>query len=381
VKKLRIGVVYGGRSSEHEVSVASAASILRHLDRERYEPIPILIGKDGCWKLPSKPPSTSSAGEVIELARRHVTGSLGREAHLLSYPCEEALLAITRSRTAGDGLAEVRSFGLDVVFPALHGPYGEDGAVQGLFELAGLPYVGAGVLASAAAMDKAVMKTLFAARGLPIPAHMVVARREWRSDPAAVSGRVLECIGLPLFVKPANMGSSIGIVKVKEEAALGAALDHAAEFDTKLMVESAVPGARDIECSVLGNSSPSASLPGEVIPSREFYDYEAKYLDESELLIPASLTPEQAEEVQRLALEAFVAVDCAGMARVDFLMERDTGRIYVNEINTIPGFTTISMYPKLWEASGLEYPALIDRLVALALERHAERRDLRTSLV
>lgn len=356
MKKLRVGVIYGGRSGEHEVSVASAASIFRHLDSSRYEPVPIRIEKNGRWTLGAKAPTAISAAEVLERARTEVL-----------QPVEPS--------------AAVAGSGLDVVFPVLHGPYGEDGTVQGLLELANVPYVGAGVLGSAAGMDKAVMKTLFAARGLPIAPYLVAMRREWTSDPRAVTDRVVRELGYPVFVKPANLGSSVGISKARTDTEFDGAMDMALEYDRKIVIEAAVPDARELECAVLGNDEPQASVSGEVIPSREFYDYQAKYIDEgSRLLIPAPLSAQEAADVRRLSIEAFRAVEGAGMARVDFLMARQTSELFVNEVNTIPGFTTISMYPKLWEATGLPYPALLDRLIQLALERHAEKQQLRTSL-
>ena len=356
MKKLRVGVIYGGRSGEHEVSVASAASIFKHLDSTRYEAVPIRIEKSGRWTRGGKAPDAISAADVFEHART------------------EALEPVEPSAAVGGS-------GLDVVFPVLHGPYGEDGTVQGLLELANVPYVGAGVLGSAVGMDKAVMKTLFAARQLPIVRHLVVLRREWTQDARTIGRRAAEELGYPMFVKPANLGSSVGISKARSDAEFTGAIDLALQFDRKIVVEAAVPDAREIECAVLGNDEPVSSVPGEIIPSREFYDYEAKYLDEgSRLLIPAPLDEAQAAEIRRLAIEAFRAVDGAGMSRVDFLVARKTGRTFVNELNTIPGFTTISMYPKLWEASGILYPALLDRLITLALERHAEKQQLRTSI-
>ena len=387
MKKLRIGVIYGGRSGEHEVSVASAASIIRHLDRSRYEPIPIRIEKDGRWTLADKAPTSISAADVIEHARVEAARPLrpGREAHLVAHPGEDTVLSIERRGAASDldptGTATVTGVGLDVVFPVLHGPYGEDGTVQGLLELANVPYVGAGVLGSAVGMDKAVMKTLFIAHTLPVGPYLVARRPEWSADAAAVTARVTKELGYPVFVKPANLGSSVGISKAKSDSDLVDAMELALQFDRKVVIEAAVPNAREIECAVLGNDDPQASVPGEVIPSREFYDYEAKYLDDgSQVVIPADLPDAQVREVQRLAVAAFRAVDCAGMARVDFFIDGVNGRIYLNEVNTIPGFTTISMYPKMWEASGLSYGALIDRLIALAIERHAEKQQLRTSI-
>jgi D-alanine-D-alanine ligase len=386
VKKLRVGVIFGGRSGEHEVSIASAASIIKHLDRARYEPVPIRIGKDGRWSLADKVPTSISAAEVIEQARLEGARSVrpGREAHFVAHPGEDTVLAIERRGAAGGseaGSATITGVGLDVVFPVLHGPYGEDGTVQGLLELANVPYVGAGVLGSAVGMDKAVMKTLFVAHGLPVGPYATVLRPEWDRSPRTVASRLETALGYPMFVKPANLGSSVGISKARSVAELDAAMELALQFDRKIVVEAAIPDVREIECAVLGNDDPEASIPGEIVPSREFYDYEAKYLDEgSKTLVPAPLAPEQVAEIQRLSIEAFKAVDGAGMARVDFLIAGQDGRIYVNEVNTIPGFTTISMYPKLWEASGLPYAALIDRLIALALERHAGKQQLRTSL-
>jgi D-alanine-D-alanine ligase len=386
VKKLRVGVIYGGRSGEHEVSVASAASILKHLDRTRYEPLPIRIEKDGRWTIADRLPTAISAAEVIEHARVATARPLrpGRETVLVAHPSEDTLLTIERqppSKSAVDvEQAVVTGLGLDVVFPVLHGPFGEDGTVQGLLELANVPYVGAGVMASAVGMDKAAMKVHFAARGLPVAAWVAFTAADWRRDSTRVSSAAL-ALGLPLFVKPANLGSSVGISKVKSDAELAPALEMALAFDRKVVIEAAVPDAREIECAVIGNDDPLASVAGEIIPSREFYDYEAKYLDDaSQTVIPADLTPAQVDEVRRLAIEAFRAIDGAGMARVDFLLSRTTGALYVNEINTIPGFTTISMFAKLWEASGLSYPALVDRLIELAVERHREKQNLRTSL-
>jgi D-alanine-D-alanine ligase len=386
VKKLRVGVIYGGRSGEHEVSVASAASIIKHLDRGRYEPVPIRIEKDGRWTLADKTPTAISAADVIEQARLEGARSIrpGREAHLVAHPGEDTVLAIERgsdSRADATGAATVTGVGLDVVFPVLHGPYGEDGTVQGLLELANVPYVGAGVLGSAVGMDKAVMKTLFAARDLPVGPYAVVLRPEWNRGASAVISRIAGELGYPVFVKPANLGSSVGISKAKSAGELETAMELALQFDRKVVIEAAIPKAREIECAVLGNDDPEASIPGEIVPSREFYDYEAKYLDEgSKALIPAPLTASQVADIQRLSIAAFRAVDGAGMARVDFLIAGETGEMYVNEVNTIPGFTTISMYPKMWEASGVSYTELVDRLITLALERHAEKQQLRTSI-
>jgi D-alanine-D-alanine ligase len=356
VTKLRVGVIYGGRSGEHEVSLASAASIFNHLDRARYEPVPIRIEKDGRWVLTGTPPTAISAADVLKQAPT------------------EALQSVEPTRA-------VSNTGVDVIFPVLHGPYGEDGTVQGLLELANVPYVGCGVLGSAVGMDKAVMKVLFAARGLPVGPYLVVLRHDWSREHEAITSRVRTGLCYPVFVKPANLGSSVGISKAKSDADFEAAMTLALQFDRKIVIEAAVPNAREIECAVLGNDEPEASVPGEIVPSREFYDYEAKYIDEgSAPLIPAPLSPEQAASIRRMSIEAFRAVDGAGMARVDFLMARDTGETFVNEVNTIPGFTTISMYPKMWAASGVAYGALLDRLIELAIERHAAKQQLRTSI-
>ena len=378
-------MLYGGRSGEHEVSLASAAAVFANLDRTRYEPVPLRIEKDGRWSLADRQPTAVSAAEVIEQARLEAARPTrgGREVHMVARPSEETILSIDRGITArlDQGQAVVTGLNLDVIFPVLHGPYGEDGTIQGLLELANVPYVGAGVLASAVGMDKGMMKVVFAARNLPVCPYRVVLRHEWMGDTERVGGALESALRYPMFVKPANLGSSVGISKAKDRTGLAEAMALAGAYDRKIVVEAAVPEAREIECAVLGNDDPDASVAGEVIPSREFYDYEAKYLDEgSKVVIPADLTPEVTAEVRRLAIEAFKAIDCTGMARVDFLLARRTGEIFVNEVNTIPGFTTISMYSKLWAASGLEYPVLLDRLVALALERHAEKQQLRTSV-
>ena len=384
MKRLRVGVLYGGRSGEHEVSLASAAAVIANLDRARYEAIPIRIDKDGRWGIADRPPTAMSAGEVIEQARLEAArpARSGREVHLVARPSEETILSIERRVTRNDDTqALVTGLNLDVIFPVLHGPYGEDGTIQGLLELANVPYVGAGVLASAVGMDKALMKLVFAARGLPVCPYRVVLRAEWRQRRDEITAELERALRFPMFVKPANLGSSVGISKAKTAADLAPAIDLAGEFDRKIVVEAAVPEAREIECAVLGNDAPEASVPGEVIPSREFYDYEAKYIDDSsKIVIPADLKEAVAAEIRRLAIAAFQAIDCAGMARVDFLLSRKAGKVFVNEVNTIPGFTTISMYSKLWGASGIPYPALIDRLIALALERHAEKQSLRTSI-
>ena len=387
MKRLRIGVIYGGRSGEHEISIASAAAVVSNLDRDRYEAVPLYIDRDGRWTIADRPPTAASAADVIGRARGNGARPAlrgGREAYLVPYPNQENLIAIDRDRVSGvetgRDQATITGLSLDVVFPVLHGPYGEDGTVQGLLELANVPYVGAGVLASSVGMDKAVMKVLFQARALPIVGHIVARSTDWSADPDGIRRAVADRLKYPVFVKPVNLGSSVGISKVKAEAELDAAMAVAAQFDRRIIIEAAVPDTREIECGVLGNHRPEASIPGEILPSREFYDYEAKYLDESEVRVPAPLSPAQTEQVRHLAVEAFLAIEASGMARVDFLLDGRSGRLYVNEINTIPGFTTISMFPKLWMATGLSYSALLDRLIDLAVERHAAKQQLRTSL-
>jgi D-alanine-D-alanine ligase len=348
--RLRVALLFGGRSGEHEVSLVSAASVATGL-RAGHDVIPVLIDRAGRWLLQESGEPRASGGEPVFLAP--VPGDGGRLRRL----------------------ADARELARpDVFFPVLHGTYGEDGTVQGLFELAAVPYVGAGVAASAVSMDKALMKALFARAGLPQVEHRVLLRQ----DPAE-GARALDALGLPVFVKPANLGSSVAVAKVKERAAFATALDAAFAYDRKVMVESGLD-VREIEVAILGNDTPEASVPGEVVPDREFYDYDSKYSAQSrtELFIPARLDAAAAEEVRRLGVAAFRAVDAAGYARVDFFLEKATGRLLVNEINTIPGFTSISMYPKLWAASGLPYPDLLARLVDLALERHAARARLRT---
>jgi D-alanine-D-alanine ligase len=374
VKKLRVGVIYGGRSGEHEVSLASAAAVFKNLDPDRYEAVPIRIEKDGRWALPDRPPTLASAADVIHAAK--LPAETTREAHMTAHPGGDTLMTIDRAQHNA-----VSGMSLDVVFPVLHGPYGEDGTIQGLLELANVPYVGAGVLASAVGMDKAAMKLVFAAKGLPICDYEVVMKRDWQRDEHRTLQHVVDRLGFPVFVKPANLGSSVGISKAKHAVELRTAISLAAEFDRKVVVEAAVPQAREIEVAVLGNDDPEASVPGEIIPSREFYDYEAKYLDNaSRDVIPAALPDALAASIRAMAIDAFKAIDGAGMARVDFLLAGDSGLLYLNEVNTIPGFTTISMYSKMWAASGVPYPALIDRLITLALERHADKQQLRTSM-
>jgi D-alanine-D-alanine ligase len=375
-----VGVVHGGRSGEHEVSLASAAAVFANLDRSRYEPIAIRIEKDGRWILSDRPPSAASAAEVIDQMRDTTRVRGGREVLMPARPGGDTLLLVDRRTGAdGDPISVVTGLGLDVIFPVLHGPYGEDGTVQGLLDLANVAYVGCGVLASAVGMDKAVMKVLFQANGLRVAPWVVVRQHRWLADRDAIIRHIFETLTYPLFVKPANLGSSLGISKVASADELGAAIDLAAAFDPKVVVENGVIGARELECAVLGNDTPEASVPGEIIPSGEFYDYDAKYISSgSRTEIPAAISATIAAEVRRQAIVAFDAIDGSGLARVDFLLS-STGELVVNEINTMPGFTTISMYAKLWGATGVDYPTLIDRLITLARERHARQQQRRTS--
>ncbi len=360
-KRLRIGVLFGGRSGEHEVSLASAASVIRGLDPEKYEAVPIGISKDGRWLV----------GQGAQKMLPEVLRS-GQRVVLPADPNAAALVPLDETHAG--------ALRVDVVFPVLHGTFGEDGTVQGLLELAGLPYVGAGVLASAVGMDKDVQKRLYQQAGLPVAECLCILRADWEKSRAKVQRAVEQRFRYPLFVKPATLGSSVGMSKVHDREGLPAALDLAAEFAQKILIERAIQG-REIEVSVLGNEDPKASVPGEIVPHREFYDYTAKYLEEgTRLIIPARLTRTQVRRFQDYAVRAFRAIECTGMARVDFFLERRTGRTYLNEINTIPGFTSISMYPKLWEATGLSFRELVDRLIELALAQHREKARTKYSI-
>jgi D-alanine-D-alanine ligase len=366
-RKVRVGVVFGGRSGEHEVSLASAASVLDAIDRSRFEPVPIGITREGRWLSggdPLRALSEAAARRALTAGEADASVRRGLAERAGGAPPSTALAKSTASEGLTSGLREQ----LDVVLVMLHGPRGEDGTIQGLLELAGVPYVGAGVLGSALGMDKAAMKDVFRAHGLPIVDYAVVSRHDWRADRAGVERRIAEGVGFPCFVKPANLGSSVGISKVKAPEDLAAALDLAAGLDRRIVAERCVT-AIEVEVAVLGNDRPEASLPGQVCYAGEWYDYETKYGEgQTTFKIPASLSAETTERVRALAIRAFQAIDCAGMARVDFFVEGTDG-VLVNEINTIPGFTASSAYPRLWEASGLPYPALISRLIDLALER------------
>jgi D-alanine-D-alanine ligase len=390
MKKIRVGILFGGRSGEHEVSLLSAASVFNAIDKNKYEVVPIGITKHGRWVTAADaerllqgkfedhthlragdPEATPGAAVLAKGESVVVPPEPHRHSSIAPFETDASSHALTRR-------AADRAIDVDVIFPVLHGTFGEDGTIQGLLELADMPYVGAGVLGSAAGMDKDIMKSLFRAAGLPIVKHVTFLRSEWEANARKVQKLVESKLKYPVFVKPANLGSSVGISKARNGKELGPAIAEAAKFDRKVVIEQGVGGtkqkAREIECSVLGNDRPEASVPGEIVPSTEFYDYNAKYLDEgSQLIIPAKLSKSEIKTVQRLAVAAFKAVDCAGLARVDFLMGPKSRKIYLNEINTMPGFTAISMYPKLWAASSISYPDLIGRLIQLGLERHAEK--------
>jgi D-alanine-D-alanine ligase len=393
ISKIRVGILFGGRSGEHEVSLLSAASVLNAIDKTKYEVVPIGITKDGRWltaehaerllkgdagahsALPTQlragdPEATPGAAVLATGASVVVPPEPARrEAGLAPFQTDASTL-----RRAAD-----RAINVDVIFPILHGTFGEDGTIQGLLELADIAYVGAGVLGSSAGMDKDIMKSLFRAAGLPIVKHVTVLRGDFEREPKKVQKLVESKLKYPVFVKPANLGSSVGISKAHDRKEIGPTIAEAAKFDRKIVIEEGVGGkknkAREIECAVLGNDNPGASIAGEIIPCKEFYDYEAKYLvDGSEGVIPAKITKAEMKTVQRLAIAAFQAVDCTGLARVDFLMDPKSRKIFVNEINTMPGFTAISMYPKMWAASGVAYPDLIDRLIQLGIERHEDKK-------
>jgi D-alanine-D-alanine ligase len=368
-KKLRVGVIFGGRSGEHEVSLVSAASVIRALDPAKYEAVPIGITKDGRWL------AGSSAQQMLPDVLRN-----GQGVMLTADPNVAALVPVDARLTSGSSGKAPGSLCVDVVFPVLHGTFGEDGTVQGLLDLAGMAYVGSGVIGSAVGMDKDMQKRLFLQAKLPVGDVVALARAEWERDRAKILKMVQKKFRFPLFVKPAALGSSVGMTKVHERRELAPALDLAAEFGQKILVERNIRG-REIEVAVLGNDDPKASIPGEIVPHREFYDYTAKYLEEgTNLIIPAKLTKAQVRRLQEFAVRAFRCLELRGMARVDFFLEQPSGRIYLNEVNTIPGFTSISMYPKLWEASGLPYRELISRLLELAIAEQREKQRTKYSI-
>ena len=362
-RRLRVGIIFGGRSGEHEVSLVSATSVMSALDREKYEVVPIGITPEGRWIS-----SSQSLGMLKEKA------PLDREPEKFLVPEPSRRGLVSAEENGGPSMP------LDVIFPLVHGTYGEDGTLQGLLELANIPYVGAGVLASAVGMDKIIQKMVFANAGLPVVRYCWCHSAACREHPAKVTRMVERELRYPVFVKPANTGSSVGISKVHGRKELGPALSLASEFDRKVIVEQGIGNAREIECSVLGNDAPEASVPGEIIPSNEFYDYDAKYVDgKSTPVIPARLPAPLARKIREIAVRAYTAIDCAGMARVDFFVTKGKAKVYLNEVNTIPGFTAISMYPKMWEAAGLTFPGLLDRLITLAIQRHSEMSARRTS--
>ena len=366
-EKIRVGIIFGGRSGEHEVSLQSARSVMNALDRDKYEIVPIGIDKKGRWL----------TGNVMATLADGKNGS--KPATLLPDPQSSALMKMESRGSETAGLTAVSH--LDVIFPVLHGPYGEDGTVQGLLELAGIPYVGAGVVGSAVGMDKAIFKHVMVANGIPILPWLLLTRREWLQGETAVLDKTEAQLSYPVFTKPANLGSSVGISKCSNQAQLKAGIANAAQYDRRIIIEQGI-NMRELEVSVLGNEQPIASVVGEIRPRRDFYDYVAKYLSEpgseedSELIIPADLPEETSIQIRALAVRAYQAIDCAGLGRVDLMMDKSSGTVYLNEINTIPGFTQISMYPKLWQATGIGYPELLDRLIELALERHEEKESL-----
>ncbi len=363
-QKLRVGVIMGGMSGEHEVSVVSADSVMRALDKNKYEVIPIGITKKGKW---------ISGPETVKILKQGMFNPKLAEKIILPDPTQKSLMSISQNRITKDT-------GLDVVFPLIHGTYGEDGKLQGLLEMANIPYVGCGVLGSAVGMDKIVMKNLFIQSGLKTVKFSYFIKKDWLNSQSRIIDKIEKELDYPIFVKPANLGSSVGIHKAKDQNELIKAIIDAVKYDRRVIVEEAVVDGREIECAVLGNDEPRASVPGEIIPKLEFYSYEAKYVDEkgADLEVPARLKEEQVKKIQAMSIKAFKALDLAGMARVDFLIDQK-GQIFISEVNSVPGFTKISMYPKLWEASDLPYEKLLDRLIELAMERHQEKNVLVTS--
>jgi D-alanine-D-alanine ligase len=373
-KKIRVGLIFGGRSGEHEVSLASANAVMSNLDPEKYEIVLLGITKEGSWLLGTEPQQLLAAERETQAAIDSVPTEQTRAVTLTGDPSVRRLIPVQGGSDLGSQGA------LDVIFPVLHGTYGEDGSLQGLLDMANIPYVGCGVLGAALGMDKEKMKMIFQSADLPIVEYVVFRRNEWERDPARILDMVEQRLGYPSFVKPANLGSSVGINKAHDRQELEHAINVAAEYDRKIVVEQGID-CREFECAVLGNDEPLASVVGEIVSSNEFYDYRAKYIDgKSQAIIPADIPQETAEEIRRQSIKAFTALDLSGLSRVDFFLEKKTGKVYINEVNTMPGFTEISMYPKLWEASGLPYARLLDRLIELAIERHQDRQRNRTSM-
>ncbi|MFA6391364.1 MAG: D-alanine--D-alanine ligase family protein [Patescibacteria group bacterium] len=366
-KKIRVGVIFGGRSGEHEVSIVSAESVINSLDKNKYEIIPIGITKTGKWI------AGSTAFEALKSGTKNILPKY--EKLITPDSSKKGLVPVSSNSTGKNGV-----LGLDVIIPIIHGPFGEDGTLQGLLELADIPYAGAGVLASSVAMDKVISKQLFKQAGLPVLPSVSFLRSDWKSNNRAIIKTIYKSLKFPIFVKPANLGSSVGIGMANDEKSLISSILEASRYDRKLLIEQGLKKPREIEISILGNNDPKASVPGEIIPCNDFYDYDAKYIDEkSKAIIPAKLSKTITKQITAMAIKAYKTVDCSGMARVDFLIDHKTNKIYLNEINTIPGFTSISMYPKLWEASGLSYKNLINRLIDLAFERFNDSRKSLTS--
>lgn len=375
-KKIRVGLIFGGRSGEHEVSLASSSAVMANLDPEKYEVVPLGITKEGSWQFGIEPQQLIAA-ERAAASAEELLASKNPQTTTVTLTGDPSI----RRLIPVQGGTELKGQStLDVIFPVLHGTYGEDGSLQGLLDMANIPYVGCGVLGASLGMDKEKMKMIFQSANLPIVEYYVFRRNEWERSPERIIEEIEQRLGYPTFVKPVNLGSSVGINKAHQRLELEHAIAIAAQYDRKIIVEKGIQ-CREFECAVLGNDEPLASVVGEIISSNEFYDYRAKYIDgKSQAIIPADLPQQAAEEIRSQSVKAFSALDLSGLARVDFFMEKETGTIYINEVNTMPGFTEISMYPKLWEASGLTYTQLLDRLIELAIERHEDRQRNRTSM-
>jgi D-alanine-D-alanine ligase len=372
-KKLRIGLIFGGRSGEHEVSLASAKAVMSKLNPERYEVVPIGITKSGTWQLGIEPAALQTAEQQALLNNNEVVLEHSQAVTLTGDPSIRRLIPLNGQDHLYDNGA------IDVIFPVLHGPYGEDGTLQGLLEMANVPYVGCGVLGSAIGMDKEKTKIVFRSIGLSVVDDLVYRRNEWERDPEPILDEIEQKLGYPCFVKPVNMGSSVGVNKAHNRNELAHSIREAAEYDRRIIIEKGIH-CRELECAILGNEEPIASVVGEIVASNEFYDYDAKYVDnKSRIIIPADIPQKSAEKIRNQAVQAFLALDLSGLARVDFFLDQESGEVYINEANTLPGFTEVSMYAKLWEASGTSYSDLLDRLIELAQERYADRQRNRTS--